>query len=198
MRNKGFNQYRNRMTNQIIFWKAMTIMGGFMILVLILGYSYKNWQDAQWKKHLVSPIPLEVHASEPAPTPTPTPVPEPSVENVMAYIGRKDKFGKFGAFTAAKASMCFVTEGMASRKDNKSMVDTRRMNWNCKYGDVYTSCAPQDRDQAWSVDCGVAQINVSGKVCPEDLFDYQKNIDVAVKKYEARGNFSAWYGTGCK
>lgn len=65
------------------------------------------------------------------------------------------------------------------------------MGWNCYYNGVSKACLPQDRDKAWSVDCGVAQINVIGKTCPEELFDPENNLNVAKKMYESRG-LSPW------
>lgn len=65
------------------------------------------------------------------------------------------------------------------------------MGWNCYYNGQSKACLPQDRNQAWSVDCGVAQINVIGKVCPEELFDPENNLNVAKKMYESRG-LSPW------
>ena len=63
--------------------------------------------------------------------------------------------------------------------------------WNCHYGTESRACAPEDREKAWSVDCGVAQINVIGKVCPQELFDPNHNLEVARNKYEAR-NWRPW------
>lgn len=194
-----YRQHRERMNSQIFFLKALIVMLLFLLSVIVIGHIIKDWKDAEWQKNVVSPLASQVYAM--SRTPTPAPVPEPTVENVMAYIGRKDKFGKYGPYVAARASMCFVTEGMSAAKNNVSHVDTRRVNYNCQYvvngKKISTSCPPQDYDKAWSVDCGIAQINVAGKVCPEKLFDFRTNIDTALEKYEARGDFSAWYGKGC-
>lgn len=78
------------------------------------------------------------------------------------------------------------------------------MGWNCRYTRIVTgkngeeieetystSCKPEDRYKAWSVDCGVAQINVIGKTCPEELFDPENNLNIARKMYESRG-LSPW------
>jgi hypothetical protein len=70
--------------------------------------------------------------------------------------------------------------------------DPRSMNWNCRYTNerketVSKACKPEDRDKAWSVDCGLAQINTVGKDCPEELFDPEHNLTVAKKMYDARG-----------
>ena len=71
------------------------------------------------------------------------------------------------------------------------------INWNCTYlndkGKTYsTSCKKSDRIRAWSVDCGVAQINVRGKECPKILFDPVENLRIAkVEKYDKQG-LKAW------
>lgn len=64
--------------------------------------------------------------------------------------------------------------------------------WNCHYyneqGTRYSAaCLPQDRANAWSVDCGVAQINTPGNTCPEHLYDVETNLEEAYKKYVRRG-----------
>lgn len=61
------------------------------------------------------------------------------------------------------------------------------MNWNCRYNGVSQTCRAEDRDQAWSVDCGLMQINTLGKVCPEELFDPQNNLKIAKSMYASRG-----------
>lgn len=63
--------------------------------------------------------------------------------------------------------------------------------WNCIYDGKSQACKTQDRSQAWSVDCGLMQINVKGKVCPEELFDIKVNVSKAVAMYERRG-WSPW------
>ena len=61
------------------------------------------------------------------------------------------------------------------------------MNWNCYYGEVSRACKKEDRDKAWSVDCGLFQQNVLGKVCPKELFDPLTSILNAQKLYNSRG-----------
>lgn len=63
--------------------------------------------------------------------------------------------------------------------------------WNCIYDGKSQACKKQDRHLAWSVDCGLLQINVKGKVCPQELFDIKVNISRAVAMYERRG-WSPW------
>lgn len=73
----------------------------------------------------------------------------------------------------------------------ESGLDPNARGWNCRYRGVSTSCRIEDRGNAWSVDAGLFQINSMGKVFPQELFDIDKNIEVARKMYETRG-FSPW------
>lgn len=72
---------------------------------------------------------------------------------------------------------------------SESGLRTDAMGWNCYYinaqGKQYSkACLPQDRAKAWSVDCGVMQINHIGKTCPEHLFDPDENIKIGKEKYD--------------
>lgn len=69
----------------------------------------------------------------------------------------------------------------------ESGLNIHAKGWNCKYGQISKACRPEDRPKAWSVDCGVAQINVPGQKCSSDLFNLDKNLEIAREKYEKRG-----------
>ena len=73
----------------------------------------------------------------------------------------------------------------------ESNFNPRAMNWNCQYGKKFTSCKKQDRDLAFSVDCGLSQINIKSKVCPEYLFNMDINLAQAVNLYIGR-KFQPW------
>jgi hypothetical protein len=81
----------------------------------------------------------------------------------------------------------------------ESALNPEAQNWNCHYyknGKRYsTSCKKEDRQMAWSVDCGIAQINHitpnDSKECPVELFDYKKNIQIAKNMFDKRG-FQPW------
>lgn len=76
---------------------------------------------------------------------------------------------------------------------SESHLNPNAINYNCRYNGISKSCKKGDEDKAWSTDCGVAQINVSGKGCPAELMNPKKNLEVARKKYENKGNsFIAW------
>lgn len=77
-------------------------------------------------------------------------------------------------------------------------------NWNCYYSDdgtVYESrvkgassksCLKGHRKYAWSVDCGVAQINFKGKECPAYSMETQWSLERLVQMYHDRGDWTAW------
>ena len=55
-----------------------------------------------------------------------------------------------------------------------------------------TSCkTKEDREKAWSVDCGIAQINVKGQVCPANLMNLDGAMKALEKKYKTEG-LTAW------
>lgn len=74
---------------------------------------------------------------------------------------------------------------------SESGLRTDAQNWNCRYGGVSQSCKFEDREKAWSVDCGIAQINTPGNTCPQELFVPENNLKLAYKLYKNRG-FSPW------
>lgn len=74
----------------------------------------------------------------------------------------------------------------------ESNLVTDAMGWNCLYNGKSQACKPEDRHKAWSVDCGLAQINVPGRVCPEELFDPEHNLKVARKLYDSKTSLKHW------
>lgn len=80
---------------------------------------------------------------------------------------------------------------------HESHLNLKQKNYNCRYytsaGKKYsTSCKTiDDRVDAWSVDCGIAQINVRGKVCPASLLTLKGNMNAVAKKYREEG-LEAW------
>lgn len=59
--------------------------------------------------------------------------------------------------------------------------------WNCSYG----VCENSDRKNATSTDCGIAQINFPGSICPAESFNEDWNIKKAHEMYTRRG-FQPW------
>jgi LysM repeat protein len=80
---------------------------------------------------------------------------------------------------------------------HESGLNPNAKGWNCRYWSsskrrwVSQACRPQDRSRAWSVDCGVAQINVRGQNCPAHLMTVEGNLSAAVAKYE-EGGWNRW------
>lgn len=65
------------------------------------------------------------------------------------------------------------------------------MGWNCIHvvdgKAISEACRQDERDQAWSVDCGTAQLNFEGTKCPEESFNVFWNLNKAREMYEQRG-----------
>ena len=73
----------------------------------------------------------------------------------------------------------------------ESGLEPTAKNWNCWYGKVSRSCDKGDRGNAWSVDCGIMQLNFKGLHCPEWTYDVHQNIEKAIEKYHIEG-LNAW------
>lgn len=69
----------------------------------------------------------------------------------------------------------------------ESGMNSLAIGWNCRYGGVSMACKPEDRGKAWSVDCGLFQLNRMGQACPPETFDIAKNIAAAREMYDKRG-----------
>lgn len=107
---------------------------------------------------------------------TESPSTPPAVSEIEREI--REIFGKDSKIALA----VFKTE---------SALDPTNQNWNCYYNGKSDICKPADRHRAWSVDCGVAQINHIGKECPKELFNYRENIRIAKEMFDRRG-FQPW------
>lgn len=84
------------------------------------------------------------------------------------------------------------TETAISVFKAESGLNPRQQGWNCRYGKESKSCKPQDRSKAWSIDCGLAQINIVGKLeCPAYSLDPRWSLAAARKKYDRNG-WSPW------
>jgi hypothetical protein len=66
------------------------------------------------------------------------------------------------------------------------------------YGSRSKACEPQDRGRAWSVDCGVSQLNFKGLECPQEAFNAEWNIQKAYEWKFSRSGWSPWsaYNSG--
>lgn len=77
----------------------------------------------------------------------------------------------------------------------ESGLNPEAKGWNCTYPEngqmISRACNPEDRPRAWSVDCGVAQLNFSGTECPKESFDPVWSVDMAFKKFQRQG-WGAW------
>jgi hypothetical protein len=145
-----------------------------LVLILIIGITagilFNGSMPVLYTKNLatVTTVPLA--------TPTPTPTKAEIVFEIAKAFEHKGADTMQKAFNVAK---------------NESGWRHNAQGWNCIYDGVSGACKKEDRWNAWSVDCGVMQINVKGRVCPEELFDYKINIQKALAMYERRA-WSPW------
>ena len=80
---------------------------------------------------------------------------------------------------------------MAVFEHESNGFDTDAINYNCRYDGRSTFCKKGDKTKAWSVDCGIAQVNVKGQVCPPALLTKEGSIPYIEKIYKQQG-LNAW------
>jgi hypothetical protein len=74
---------------------------------------------------------------------------------------------------------------------HESRMKLNAINYNCKYDGKTTFCKKGDRAKAISLDCGIGQINVKGKVCPKELMTEEGQI-IAIEKIYKKQGLRAW------
>lgn len=81
---------------------------------------------------------------------------------------------------------------------SESGLRSNAQGYNCRYTNakgklVSQACKPGDESKAWSVDCGLWQINVPGaKTCPAELFNPEVNIARANGKLQSKLGLGHW------
>ena len=133
-------------------------------LGLVIGIFASRF-DIQSKKYVVKYVQIV----------QPTPTPLPKTGDILKFIS--DTFESEGKQVVYQAISVAKNES-GWRPDAKG--------WNCHYEGKSMACKPQDRENAWSVDCGLMQINVKGKECPSELLDIKTNILKAYAMYKRR------------
>lgn len=162
----------------------------------VLSYATAKTTSSDKLKQSVESSPITSKAENTASgsiTPTPTATPEPVFKRVKAItLPSQEEI-------AQKIREIFPEDPEVAvavfRAESGLRVDA--VNWNCYYtgknGNTYsTSCQTEERGRAWSVDCGVAQLNFPGQVCPSESFQLDWNLYQAKSKYLARG-WQPWY-----
>ena len=74
---------------------------------------------------------------------------------------------------------------------HESGMNLTAINYNCRYNGKSTFCKKGDEHKAWSVDCGIGQTNVKGKVCPQELLTLEGNMKKVEQIYKSQG-LNAW------
>lgn len=79
----------------------------------------------------------------------------------------------------------------------ESGLNPKAKGYNCYYNGKSQACKTGDEQNAWSVDCGLAQNNFHGLNCPDYAFDPEWSVKEAYRKYSYRG-FQPWtvFNTG--
>ena len=85
--------------------------------------------------------------------------------------------------TKAKIATAVLTHESGLKLDAKG--------YNCMYNGKSKACKKEDRPKAWSVDCGISQVNVKGKICPPELLTLEGNMEAVEKIYKEQG-LNAW------
>lgn len=199
LKHQQFRQFRDRNIDKVL---------QYILLLLLVTITFMEFQaiwNIAWTKNVIkvsNPSPVMVmavaEASAPAGTISDDQAPKSDLSKEInnqsqeetVTVGRlstpadiekqiKEEFGSSGEtmFAIAKA---------------ESRLRVNAQNWNCYYNGISTSCKPQDRQKAWSVDCGIFQINSISKECPNELLAVDKNIEIAKKILKTQG-FNAWY-----
>lgn len=73
----------------------------------------------------------------------------------------------------------------------ESRLNPKAKGYNCRYNGISQSCKAGDQGKAWSVDCGIMQINTLGQDCPEELMEVKHNLKVA--KIKDEGGWKRWW-----
>jgi hypothetical protein len=115
-------------------------------------------------------LPTKDSANEPEITQPPTPTFEQEISRIF-----KDKSN--------------IALAVFEHESNGGDIDAK--NYNCRYDGKSTFCKKGDKLKAWSVDCGIAQVNVKGQVCPPELLTKEGSIPYIEKIYKEQG-LNAW------
>jgi hypothetical protein len=115
-------------------------------------------------------LPTKDSANEPEITQPPTPTFEQEISRIF-----KDKSN--------------IALAVFEHESNGGDIDAK--NYNCRYNGKSTFCKKGDEKKAWSVDCGKAQINVKGQVCPPELMTDEGQIKAIERIYKEQG-LNAW------
>lgn len=146
-----------------------------------LAYQYNQWSQ-EWSWHLQNPI-RNYLVIEPVVSQSEH---KTIVKEAKAIFDPQEELKK-----KIRAKFGEDTNTMLAIATAESGLNAGNKGYNCKYGNESKACKPEDRQKAWSVDCGLLQINVIGKSCPAELFDVDTNINEGYRKFKSQG-FKAW------
>lgn len=162
-------------------------MRKLIIVTFLLGFCLALLVSFPSTESYVKPEPLPVEDPKPVPKPI-----KKKTYNKLAEVRQPTESERVHIERIFGSDAKVATAVLR----HESGLNARAKNWNCHYyredGTRYsTSCKKADRELAWSVDCGIAQINVKGKECPEELFTLEGSMREVEKRYKAQG-LNAW------
>lgn len=170
--------HKERHLPRVRLWVAVVIvcvvfgLGGYLV------YRLNSWSQ-DWSLHLQVPIQNFIRI-------------EPRTSKGPGILATRKAYAQPPTFEdKVRAAFGVHAETFLKIAHAESGQNAGTKGWNCRYNGRSTSCRPEDRKNAWSVDCGALQVNVYGTVCPVELFDLDKNLEAAVGKF-ARQGFKAW------
>lgn len=177
-------------------WRLTMLVAFALAIALLLGTflvaEYFNTHQWIWRSPVQSPLLIQPRVSSGG---SAIALAEGNLEAVVEPLTPKDimKLDICNGFGFEQQSQnCKIILAIT---EAEAHFNPRAMGWNCKYskdGKEYsTACKEADRGKAWSVDCGLMQINVYGQKCPEALFDVKTNVEAGAGKYKRQG-FGAW------
>jgi hypothetical protein len=156
-------------------------MKNLIILFIFIGGIYASYKYQSVVR--VANMPIVAYAkdtNENQVKKAETAVQNPTIQDIINEIATVFKKEQPGII----AKMIYVIS-------RESKFNPNAMNWNCRYGDKSMGCKKGDLDKAWSVDCGVMQLNYPGKYCPGNIMDWKTNIALGYQKFKRQG-MSAW------
>lgn len=161
-----------------------TIVITAIILSVIIGFiAQPNYEKTRTKVVFVQSDSAEKPGRN-----SPSPTPKPRTKTAMVLPSQEEVARKVkGVFTRDPETAVAVFRAESGLRPDAQ-------GWNCYYNGISSACRPEDRSKAWSTDCGVAQINTPGTICPRELLEVDTNLKRAKQKYTARGwqPWSAW------
>jgi len=74
----------------------------------------------------------------------------------------------------------------------ESNMNQNAVGYNCMYNGKSKACKKEDRSKAWSLDCGLLQLNTLAKTCPKEIIDKHLQRAATLSRVQGLGAWVAW------